>query len=109
MNLKTRVSLALRIGSNQAIKGDVLAARLGYRTTRAIRLAIREIVREGRPVIGDSQRGYYYPASLEECHHGMADLRSRLIEMALRRRDIKRAAERYFTGQMVMNMKGGKD
>lgn len=103
-NLKARVKSQLKTGKANAITGKELARRLGMRDTRATRLAIRELIADGIPVIGSMHPpyGYYIAANVQECNVYMAQLRSYLIEHALRRRDIKRASERYFTGQMEM-------
>lgn len=103
-SLKDEVKSQLLTGKANAIKGKYLAQRLGMKDTRSIRLAIRELIADGVPVIGSMHPpyGYYIAENIQECLVYMGQLRSYLIESALRRRDIKKAAERYFTGQSVM-------
>ena len=102
MEFKEALRIKLRTGKDRPITGMELAKWFGHKDTRVVRIAISELVDGGLPVIGDSARGYYIASNREECQRGMADLRSRLIKMALRRRSLKRAMERHFTGQIGM-------
>ena len=102
--LKGAVLEQLGTGKATAITGSELAYRLDKSNTRTIRLAIRELIADGIPVIGSMHRpyGYFIAENIEECLGYMAQLRGYLIEEAKRRRDIKRLAERYFSGQLLM-------
>lgn len=90
----------LHRGRALAIKGYEIARRLGYKDDRLVRIAIRQLIADGVPVASSVQepQGYYIVESYQEALAYMAVLRSRLIEDALRRRDFKLAAYKYFEG-----------
>ncbi len=98
---KDEVFKYLWYGEANAITGKKLAAYLYESDTRNIRAAIRELVDEGCPVIG-CNHGYYIASSIKECQQGMNELKGRLIEMAIRRRNLKRAIGVNFAGQQKL-------
>jgi len=100
VNLKQEVLRQLRQGQSHAIKGQVIAERLGFKNDRAVRLAIRELIASGVPIASSVKepQGYYIAETHQEALEYMAGLRSRLIEDALRRRDFKLASYRHFEG-----------
>ena len=65
---------------------------------RAVRLAIAELIREGLPVLSstESPPGYFIATSREEWREYDATLKSRIVQDALRKRDIKVAVARHF-------------
>ena len=89
--LKSQVFHQLNIGRHNAIPGRLLAQRLGFKSDRAIRKAILELVKEGVPVIGCSTppKGYYISSDVPEIKEQMEVLRGYIIELAKHRRDLK--------------------
>ena len=100
-NLKAQVKAVLvaHQGRTTAIKAGELAELLSS-TDRAVRLAIRALIAEGLPVASatETPAGYFITETLAEREAYMADLKGRLIQDALRRRDYKLAAARAFEG-----------
>jgi len=92
--LKEDVKYLLCYGKENAITGVRLAVRLGYHSDREVRLAIRELIANGVPVASSVKPpyGYFIINTREEAEEYLAALRRRLIQDALRRRDIKRAS-----------------
>ncbi len=90
--LKMSILLLLKKGHEAAITGEQLADKLNERGTRAIRIAIRELINSGVCIIGANSKpyGYFIADIQEEVDEYRAELRSYLCEHALRRRDIKR-------------------
>ena len=78
-------------GRTKAIRGSELAQMMGFKNDRAVRLAIRDLIADGYPIASTTQEpaGYFIAASLEEANEYMDDLKGRLIQDALRRRDFK--------------------
>ena len=89
--LKEQVLHELHTGRSKAIPGRVLAHRLGFKTDRQIRLAIRELVEDGIPVIGRSAkpRGYYIADNIAEIQAQREVLKGYIIELAKHMRDLK--------------------
>jgi len=87
-------------GRENAIKGQVIASRLGHKNDRAVRLAIRELIASGVPVASSVQepQGFFIAETYQEALDYMRSLRERLISDAVRRRDFKVGAYRYFEG-----------
>lgn len=100
MELKQEVLKHLKHGQSKAIKGQVIAERLGFKNDRAVRLAIRDLIAQGVPIASSvsEPQGYYIAETYQEALEYMAGLRSRLIQDAMRRRDFKLSAYRYFEG-----------
>ena len=74
---------------------------LDIKEDRALRLTIAELRREGVPILSSSshQGGYYLPASKKELEDCLAEFRSRLIEDAKTRRDLKLHGNYYLAGE----------
>ena len=96
MDLKAELKLILgrHEGRDKAITGKALAEMLGQRDDRAIRETIRELITDGLPVASATEPpyGYFLVMTKQEADNYAAGERSRLIEIALRRRDFRRAA-----------------
>ena len=98
-NLKSHLKSILERheGKARAITGRELAAIVGHRDDRSVRLAIRELISDGLPIISVTEHpgGYFIPTSLEEAKHCTVSLRSRAIEIFLRRRQLIRNTALY--------------
>jgi len=96
-NLKAEIKniLLRHEGQAQAIKSKELCLLLTL-PDRQVRLLIRELRSDGLPVLSSGE-GYYMPSNWDELRECLASMRSRLIEDALTRRDIKVYGERYLT------------
>jgi len=68
---------------------------LNQRDDRKIRLIIRELITEGVPIASatDAPAGYFLVSTYEEARQYAEGEKRRLIEIALRRRDFRRAAD----------------
>lgn len=104
LDLKTRVLAILEHhqGRANAITSYELAEAVELPRTRAVQrklqFIIRELRKEGKPILATCRipYGYYYANTWAEVQDCLASLRSRLIEDALTRRDIKVGAGLYF-------------
>lgn len=98
--LTEQVMVILRghYGHAHPVKGREIATKLGLKTDRPVRLAIRELIAQGIPIASSvvTPLGYYLVETYAETREYLAVLRSRLIEDAKRRRDFKRGAGLYF-------------
>ena len=85
-------------GRSQAITSRELSGVTGQ-PDRTIRLAIRELRREKFPILSSTEfpAGYYLPNNRGELGECLSSLRSRLIEDAKTRRDIKVGGDCYLT------------
>ncbi len=86
--------LKLHLGKANAITGKELARILGEDNDRAIREEIRDLISQGIPIAASTQSpyGYYIVQTMDEAEQYMGQLKNRLINDALRRRDFKKAA-----------------
>lgn len=93
-NLKSAVLHQLNSGHANAIKGSLIAKRLGFKNDRAVRIAIRELISDGVPVASsvNPPYGYYIVETKQEAEEYLAVLKGRLVEDAYRRRDFKVAS-----------------
>lgn len=82
-------------GENQAITSARLCHLVGY-PDRTVRKVIRELRAERFPVLS-SGKGFYLPVNRDELDQCLASMRSRLIEDAKTRRDIRIAGGLYLT------------
>ena len=91
--------LKQHVGRRNAIIGRDLAAALGHRDDRKIRLAIRELIREGHPISSSVSEpmGFYMCASEHEAATYIATLRARAEEDLTRLRDFEEAAATRFS------------
>ena len=92
--LKHAIVSNLKRGKTNALPGRILAQRLGFKNDRQIRLAIRELIADGKPIASSVRPplGYFIADSGEEAIEYMKVLKSRLVNDAYRRRDFKLAA-----------------
>lgn len=90
--------LARHRGHRQAVTGRELAATLGHRDDRAIRLAIRELIREGIPVAASvtEPMGFYLCSTRDEAVRYMTTLQARADEALARLRDFQEAVAKSF-------------
>ena len=102
--LKLAILNQLSKGRNKAIKGNLIAKRLGLRNDRGIRLAIRELIRDGIPVASSVKPplGFFIAETKEEAEEYKAVLKGRLVEDAYRRRDFKRAARKLIRPEQLV-------
>lgn len=95
--------LERHVGRNNPIKASTLATMFGYSTknTWAIRQPIGELIKDGYPILSalTPPEGYFMASSFAEVNEHCESLKHRGIEVIIRRRDVKLAAQRYFTGQ----------
>ena len=84
-------------GEARAIPGRELAAMFNLRDDRRVRLTIRELIADGLPIISRTEHpgGYFVPTSVEEAKHCTESLRSRAIEIFLRRKELIRHTALY--------------
>jgi hypothetical protein len=84
-------------GRPRAITGRELAAIVGHRDDRRVRLVIRDLITDGLPVVSNTESpgGYFIPTSIEEAKHCTESLRSRSIEIFLRRKQLIRNTALY--------------
>jgi len=101
--LKSQILRQLHRGQRKAIPGNILATRLGYKNDRAIRLAIRELISDGIPVASSviPPVGFFIAETREEVKQYTANIKSRLIEDAYRRRDFLRAARKIIQPEQM--------
>lgn len=73
---------------------------------RRIRLAIRELIKDGLPIASatDSPPGYFLIANWQEAEGYAQSIRDRLIEDARRRRDFRRSAVLHLTPARQVKM-----
>ncbi len=91
---QVRAVLLRHYGHEDAITGQKMADILGFKNDRIIRLVIRELIKEGLPIAA-SGKGYFITETWAERQAYLDDLKSRLIQDALRRRDYKLCSARY--------------
>lgn len=92
--LKEAILSQLGIGREKALPGPLLARRLGFNDDRIVRQAIRELIADRVPVASAVTKpyGYFIAQTQAEVISYAADLKSRTVENAIRRRDFNRAA-----------------
>ena len=101
--LKPKILEQLHRGQSKAIPGSLLAKRLGYKNDRAIRIAIRELIADGVPVASSviPPVGFFIAETREEVKQYTANIKSRLVEDAYRRRDFLRAASKIIQPEQM--------
>lgn len=100
-NLETHTDLAaavlsqLETGRSKALKGEIIAQRLGLRGTRHIREAILELIEKGYRVVSTSTKpyGYYLAENEEDIKQNIKTLDSYIEKLAKHRRDLIRASQ----------------
>ena len=98
--------LKLHRGRCNPITGKELAEILNEPEDRYIRSRIRDLIASGVPIASSVTFpfGYYIVETIAEANNYMQNLRDRLIENALRRRDFKRAVAKSFNGAGQLKM-----
>ncbi|MCJ7829182.1 MAG: hypothetical protein MUP81_05520 [Dehalococcoidia bacterium] len=98
-------TLRFHRGKDRAITAKELVRYTG-KDDRAIRIEIRGLIAQGIPVASNLTRpyGYYIANTIQEAKEYMQQLRNRLIQDAIRRRDFKRAAAKSFDGAGQIKM-----
>lgn len=93
--LKAKVRSLLRYGKENARTGIELATVLGFKKDRLVRLALRELIADGVPVISlvKPPYGSYIADSPEEVMEYLGELRHRALEILGRYKDLKLAAQ----------------
>lgn len=87
------------VGHRNAITGRDLAAALRHNDDRKIRLAIRELIREGHPIassVGSPNMGFYLVSNADEAREYIAVLKARAREDLRRLKDFEAAAAKEF-------------
>jgi len=95
-NLKPQLKSILERhdGRSRAITGRELAQVLEQKDDRHIRHVIRDLISEGVPIASSTEApaGYFLVNNRQEAERYAEGEKSRLIEIALRRRDFRRGA-----------------
>jgi len=93
-------------GKARAITGKALAQRFGHKDDREVRLIIRDLISSGYPIASSTGKpqGYFIIETHGEALEYMKELRSRLIENAIRRRDFKHSVNRYLQKEVQKRM-----
>ncbi len=92
--LKADVRSLLWYGKEHAKKGKDIAKVLGFSNDRVVRLAIRELIADGLPIISSVHPpyGYYIADNPEEIIEHLGELRHRALEVLGRYKDLKLAS-----------------
>ena len=105
-NLKASVLAILENhkGHDNPIKCMAIAKECGLRDDRAIQEVIEELIRDGYPIAASCRKplGMFFAQTYQEINEYKESLRKRGVKDILRARDVKRAAQRYFTGAIKM-------
>jgi len=93
--LKFQVFGQLQRGRYKAITGKILAQRLGLKDDRRVRDAICELIQDGVPIVSSTvwPQGFYIAETKEEIKEYAKAMKSRLVEIAIHRRNVLRAGE----------------
>jgi pyruvate-formate lyase-activating enzyme len=102
-DLKFQVFSLLRRGRYKAIPGKLLAERCGLKDDRRIRDAICLLIQDGIPIVSSTvwPRGFYIAETKEEIKEYAKTMRSRLVEIAIHRRNLLRTAENILTPEQL--------
>lgn len=86
-------------GQDRAITGNDLARIFNFTNDRSIRIAIRELISEGYPIASSTENppGYFIIVSRKQAEQYANSIKNRLIEDANRRRDFRKAADKWLT------------
>ena len=98
MDTKRELKLILERheGRDRAITSRELSQLVGI-PDREIRLTIEELINDGLPVVSATEypAGYFLPMTIEEAREYTQSLRSRSIQIFLRRRKVIKNTEEY--------------
>ncbi|MFA5379845.1 MAG: hypothetical protein WC455_29065 [Dehalococcoidia bacterium] len=107
MSVKARLKeiIERHRGRRLAITAKDLAVFLGE-NERHVRLMIRELIAEDVPIASatDSPAGYFIAVTYQEVEDYRLSLKSRLIEDALRMRDVRRGFRRRAEAAVAVRM-----
>lgn len=104
-DLQTAILRQLREGKANAIKGKVLAARLGEKDTRHIRMEFIHLIGKGHRIVGNSQNGYYIATTKEECREGLDFIMSYLTAAGYHHKILLKACYNIlYPGQLTMGL-----
>lgn len=93
---KVLTILRAHVGMENAIFADEIAQQCNYRDDRKIRIAIRELIRQGHVIASDTVNGYCIARTREEAEATLAITKSRALEDFDRCKDLASAMERKF-------------
>lgn len=106
-NLKSQLQSIIERhrGRQSAITAKDLSAFLGE-NERHVRLMIRELIAEDVPIASatDNPAGYFIAVTWQEVEDYRLSLKSRLIEDALRMRDVRRGFRRRAEAAVAVRM-----
>lgn len=109
MEYKREIYNYLPHGKNHAIKADVLAAELGYSSTRALQKAIEEERRTGALILSGAG-GYYAPETVAEVRESYERNRSRATSLLYTLKECRKwlmRNDRSFRGENLEQMSIG--
>ncbi len=94
--LKDDVRTLLRYGKANARTGEYIARVMGFKNDRVVRLALRELIADGVPIISlvEPPYGSYIADNPEELIEYLVKLRHRAVEILGRYKDLKIAAKK---------------
>lgn len=97
VRFKKTILESLRFGKRSAIKGSELARVLGERDDRRVRVAIRELIAEGKPIASSvtEPMGYFIVSNEFEAVDYIRVLNERIKEDTSRLEDFKKAVCNY--------------
>jgi len=104
LNTERNQRAVLRIlkGVSNFITDEKIAEMMGQdpkKFERTVRLIIRDLRRQGHPIVSESGKGYRFPKSIAEVDATIADLHSRAADMRETAEAMKRGAYALFAGQ----------
>lgn len=101
--LQSTVLNQLKTGHANAIRGSILAKRLGFKNDRTIRIAIRELIEARHPILSAVKPpyGYFFAETQKEVKDCLAVLQSRLEEDARRKSDTKLACAKILKPEQL--------
>lgn len=106
MEYKREIYKRLPRGQKNAIRSDVLAAELGFSSTRALQKAIEEERRTGALILSGAN-GYYAPESVEEVRESYFRNRSRATSLLYTLKECRKWLQRNdktFQGENLEQM-----
>ena len=75
---------------------------------RVVRLCIRELRREGYPIVSESGKGYKWPANRQEAEKTIAEFRSRARDLNETANTMEQSANELFAWQNELPMREGE-
>ena len=109
LNTERNQRAVLRIvqGVSDFITDEEIASMMGQdpkKFERTVRLIIRDLRRQGHPIVSESGKGYRFPRSKDEVDATVADLRSRASDMRETAEAMEAGAYKMFAGQEQMSI-----